>query len=221
MRLIGIVLLLLMVQSCSLLSRSEKKSLRQKNSCERKFERYAKKCGTTVDTVYVPITIELDSQYVSKNFSTNQDTTTIDSLLRRLEIAYTSVGSDSDDTHTDDPTTIYRNIIRYVKNKRCIDGIFRIDTTITIMIDGSPAPMRIFAEISQPDGQTINGKIGVPDQEFNSTKEITTTTIAPPVFTWKEQIYKAWKPIGIGLVIIIILYLLLRFIWKVVKNFIR
>ena len=223
--LIKILVIGLFLQACvpslGLLDKGERKSLRQKNRCERKYSRYVSKCGAQVDTVLLPVVVGIDSLAIHKSFPVYKDTSSLDSLMEGYQRVIMDLGIDND--------SIARILVartRHVARQsiiraRCIKDTFRIDTSITIMIDNQQFSLRISAEITQPTPDSIIGKIIVPDQEFTGVLTHTETKIVPPEFTWKEQIYKSWKTISIWFIVILIVLLIVSFFRKAIKNFIR
>jgi len=221
MRILVILGLILFSSCISILDSGERKELRHKKRCIRKYERFENKCDlyTKVDSILVPINLQVDSQEVSTHFRTNQDTTVIDSLLQRLKAAYIDLVDTSDGFNDDVPNIIYRDIIRHVKNKRCIDGIFRIDTSISIMINDSPVNFKIYAEISQPRGSQIKATIGIPEQEFHTTKVVEDKIMVKPELTWKETLHVYANRFGLVSTILLLIGIGLWFIRKAWKAY--
>jgi len=188
----------------NILSKQENKELRQKKRCERKYDRYVKKCGLDFKEIIIPIAI--DSAIYNRTFETNTDVSGLDSIIGRYKAIIQNLAADSG-SHVDTVfRDIYNDIVRYVGNRYCIEDSLYFDTTITILVNNIPLNVQLTIGVWQPDPKNITPFVMIPQQDLL----IKTTVEIPkkPEFSFVERVQiwlnNAWLLIVVILAVSIV-----------------
>jgi hypothetical protein len=216
-------LILLSCNPFRVISKEDRKLLRQKKKCERIYNKYKRSCpeNVRVDTFILEVSTSVDSQNIARNFHIPTDTILQDSIRSRFQRTLDSLAADLDSVTRSRIIRLHSNSVRTIGNRRVIEGVLEFDTTITIMVDNRPYELKIQANVTQPNINTITVGIIVPKQEIKTEIKVPDEKLTEPVFTTLEKIQMwlngAWLSIIIVLAVLVVLYIFRKFLRNIIR----
>lgn len=200
----------------SALSKQEKKELRKKERCNRKYERLSKSCPDLFDTtnVEVEVSVKVDSQKVTKVFKQNTDVSGIDSIITRYETILDSSNRDCDSLLRIVLSNMGNDLKQYVIERPCIPEKQTIDSVIFITIGNDVYSLNVITSVQSDKKGNITLNLFIPKTDFKAKTDFQQVQAKPISYTKSELIYLLWREIWWWIVIIVIVYIIYRIIIK-------